>query len=58
MRHAVTLAILITIIAYLGVTVANYITTGQTIPSYIVSACLGTAIGSTAYYIVRMARDP
>lgn len=58
MRHTVTLAILITIIAYLGITVANYIATGQTTYSYIASAGLGTVIGITAYYIVRMERDP
>ena len=58
MRHAVTLAILITIVTYLGITVANYIATGQTAYSYIASAGMGTVIGITAHYIVRMARDP
>ena len=58
MRHAVTLAILITIVAYLGITVSNYITTGQTAYSYIASAGLGTVIGITSHYIIRMSRDP
>lgn len=57
MGHAIVLGILLTIITYLAITVANYIATGQTTSSYITSACLGLAIGSAAYYIVRIARD-